>query len=169
MRLRHIEVFHAVYTCGSVTAASKFLQVSQPSVSKVLAHAEQQLGYLLFDRVKGKLVPTLEAERLIGNVSSVYQSIDELQRVSRNIAASDIGRIRMAVTPAFGIDLMPSVIAGYLKQHPDTDFEVETLHYEQAIRALNQSRIDLAVVFHPSSDPGIVLEHLATGQFVCVS
>ncbi|MFT5140891.1 MAG: DNA-binding transcriptional LysR family regulator [Lysobacterales bacterium] len=169
MRLRHIEVFHAVYTCGTVTAASKFLQVSQPSVSKVLAHAEQQLGYALFDRVKGKLVPTLEAERLIGNVSSVYQSIDELQRVSRNIGASDIGRIRLLVTPAFGIDFIPSVIAGYLEQHPDTEFDVETQHYEQAIRALNQSRIDLAIVFHPASEPGIKADHLATGQFVALA
>jgi DNA-binding transcriptional LysR family regulator len=55
MRLRHIEVFHAVYSCGSVTRAAEVLRVSQPSVSKVLAHAEQQLGYALFDRVRGKL------------------------------------------------------------------------------------------------------------------
>ena len=47
MRLRHIEVFHAVYSSGSVTAAARMLNVSQPSVSKVLAHAEQQLGYPL--------------------------------------------------------------------------------------------------------------------------
>ena len=58
MRLRQIEVFHAIYTSGSMTNAASVLNVSQPSVSKVLAHAEQQLGYLLFDRVKGKLVAT---------------------------------------------------------------------------------------------------------------
>jgi len=47
MRLRHIEIFHAVYTCGSITAAAKVLNVPQPSVSKVLAHAESQLGWTL--------------------------------------------------------------------------------------------------------------------------
>ena len=56
MRLRHIEIFHAVYTCGSITAAAKVLNVSQPSVSKVLAHAESQLGYRLFERHKGKIL-----------------------------------------------------------------------------------------------------------------
>ena len=61
MRLRQIEVFHAIYTSGSMTNAAAMLNVSQPSISKVLAHAEQQLGYRLFDRVKGKLVPTPEA------------------------------------------------------------------------------------------------------------
>ena len=67
MRLRQIEVFHAVYSCGSVTGAAEILNVSQPSVSKVLAHAEQQLGFPLFDRVRGKLVPTPEADRLFAH------------------------------------------------------------------------------------------------------
>jgi len=39
MRLRHVEVFHAVYSSGSITAAAKILSVTQPSISKVLAHA----------------------------------------------------------------------------------------------------------------------------------
>lgn len=47
MRLRHIEIFHAIYTTGSITNAAKLLYVSQPSVSKVLAHAELQLGFQL--------------------------------------------------------------------------------------------------------------------------
>ena len=45
MRTRQLEVFHAVYTHGSITAAAKYLHVSQPSVSKVLAHTETQLGF----------------------------------------------------------------------------------------------------------------------------
>ena len=43
MNLRHIEVFHAVYVNGSVSAAARMLNVSQPSVSKVLRHAESLL------------------------------------------------------------------------------------------------------------------------------
>jgi DNA-binding transcriptional LysR family regulator len=56
MRLRQIEVFHAVYSTGSMTSAAAMLNVSQPSVSKVLAHAEQQLGYLLFERCRRSIV-----------------------------------------------------------------------------------------------------------------
>ena len=79
MRLRHIEVFHAIYSTGSVTRAAQLLNVSQPSVSKVLAHAEQQLGYPLFDRIRGKLVPTPEADRLFAHVSHVNDSVDRLR------------------------------------------------------------------------------------------
>ena len=102
MRLRQIEVFHAIYTSGSMTNAAKLLNVSQPSVSKVLAHAEQQLGYPLFDRVKGKLVATPEADRLFGLVSNVFDHVEQLRRVAVNLRASDVGKIRIAATPAFG-------------------------------------------------------------------
>jgi DNA-binding transcriptional LysR family regulator len=88
MRLRQIEVFHAVYSTGSMTSAAAMLNVSQPSVSKVLAHAEQQLGYLLFERLKGKLVPTPEAHRLFAHVSAVYRDVDRLRRYARVRAGS---------------------------------------------------------------------------------
>lgn len=169
MRLRHIEVFHAVYTCGSITAAAKALNVSQPSVSKVLAHAEQQLGFLLFDRLKGKIVPTKEAERLIAHVSDAYTNINELRRLSENIRAGDSGLIRIAMTPALGVDLVPAAIASYLKQHPETSFEIETLHQHQVTRALKELRVDIGLVFSPPATAGISVDEFATGEFVALT
>jgi len=52
MKTRQLEVFHAIYTKGTITEAATFLNVSQPSISKVLAHTESQLGFLLFSRIK---------------------------------------------------------------------------------------------------------------------
>ena len=169
MRLRHIEVFHAVYTCGSITGAAKLLNVSQPSISKVLAHAEQQLGFALFDRHKGKILPTREAERLIGHVNQAYMNINELRRVSKNLGSADKGVIRIAMTPALGIDIIPAAIASYLLLHPDTMFEVETLHQHQVVRALRELRVDFGIVFNPPTAPGIKIDHLATAEFVALT
>ena len=59
MRLRHIEVFNAVMLTGSVSAAARLINVTQPAVSRILAHAELQLGFALFHRLKGRLVPEI--------------------------------------------------------------------------------------------------------------
>lgn len=165
MRLRQIEVFHAVYSRGSVTRAAKVLNVSQPSVSKVLAHAEQQLGYLLFDRVGRKLVPTPEAHQLFAHVAQVYDSIDRLKNVAENLCAAEIGKIRIAATPAFGMDLLPKAIATYQAKHKDTTFSVETLHYNEICGALLEARVDIGLAFDPITVPGIAEEALAHGQF----
>ena len=71
MRFRQIEVFHAVYTTGSISAAARALHVSQPSVSKVLHHTQHQLGLTLFTLVRGRLVATDEAHALFVEVSEI--------------------------------------------------------------------------------------------------
>lgn len=166
MRLRHIEVFHAVYTCGSVTRAAEVLNVSQPSVSKVLAHAEQQLGYALFDRFRGKLIPTPEADRLFEHVTQVHDSVDRLRQVAASLQAVEAGTIRIAATTAFGIDFLPGTIARYRERHGHVQFSVETLRHEELAPALLESRIDLALAFDPDNMPGVSGELLGYGGFV---
>ena len=165
MRLRQIEVFHAVYSHGSMTNAAAKLNVSQPSVSKVLAHAEQQLGYRLFDRVKGKLIPTPEAHQLFKHVRKVYDDVDLLRHIAANLKASSAGRIRIAGTPAFGLEILPRAIATFREKHNDTIFEIETLHLDEINNALHESRIDIALAFDPSPHQGIKYKRLAKARF----
>jgi DNA-binding transcriptional LysR family regulator len=152
-----------------MTGAAARLNVSQPSVSKVLAHAEQQLGYLLFDRVKGKLVPTPEAHRLFAHVSAVYRDVDRLRHVAENLRAGNSGHIRIAGTPAFGLEVLPNAVAAFREVHEDTIFEIETLHLDEMNEALLESRVDIGLAFDPTPIPGIVEETLATSRFVVLA
>lgn len=166
MRLRQIEVFHAVYTSGSMTGAAALLSVSQPSVSKVLAHAEQQLGYLLFDRVKGKLVPTPEAHQLFAHVAAVYRNVGRLRHIAENLRAGHSGHIRIAGTPAFGLAVLPQAVAAFRKKYDSAVFEIETLHLDEMTEALLETRIDLGLAFDPDPAPGINAETIAGSRFV---
>jgi DNA-binding transcriptional LysR family regulator len=169
MRLRQIEVFHAVYSTGTMTSAAAKLNVSQPSVSKVLAYAEQQLGYRLFDRVKGKLIPTPEAHQLFKHVREVYEDVDRLRHVASNLKAASAGRIRVASTPAFGLEVLPRAIATFREQHHDAIFEIETLHLDEIHHALQESRIDIGLAFAPPLYPGIKQRKLARARFLVLA
>jgi len=169
MRLRHIEVFYAVYSCRSVTRAAEVLKVSQPSISKVLAHAEQQLGFALFNRVRGKLVPTSEANQLFVQVSQVNEEVDRLRKLAANLRLMERGTIRIAATPAFGIDFLPGAIASYREEHEDVKFSLETLRHEELAGALMDSRIDIGLAFDPGDLPGVAGEVLGYGRFVVLS
>jgi DNA-binding transcriptional LysR family regulator len=46
-------------TAGSVTKAAEMLFTSQPTVSRELARMEFIIGFALFERVHGRLRPTL--------------------------------------------------------------------------------------------------------------
>jgi DNA-binding transcriptional LysR family regulator len=167
VRLRHIEVFHAVYAARSVTRAAEILNCSQPSVSKVLAHAEQNLGYALFERVRGKLVPTPEADRLFVQVAEVNASLDRLRQVAIHLREAEEGRIRVAATPALGVELLPTAIAQYRATHRDVFFAVETRHHDGVCAALLDAGVDIGLAFGPDVRPGVASESLGSGSF-CV-
>lgn len=166
MRLRHIEVFHAVYTTGSITGAAKLLYVSQPSVSKVLGHAELQLGFQLFKRTKGKLVPTSEANMLFSEVDKIYKQIHSIRKMSENIQHSNDGIINLALSPALGFELIPRAIANFRKTHPNVRFKLQTIHNEEALQALLEHKCDLALLYSSPSMPDVKEYHLGESEMV---
>jgi len=168
MRLRHIEIFHAIYTTGSITNAAKILHVSQPSVSKVLSHAELQLGFNLFDRVKGRLLPTDEAEMLFGEVDKIYQQMRSIKNTSQNIKKSEFGSISLGVSPALGFDVIPNVIAKFHKDYPNVSFDIQTIHNDDMMQTLLEHKCDLAVLFSPKTLPGLTSVALAQSELVIV-
>src|SRR5450631_1029856 len=78
MKLRHIEVFHAVMLTGTVNGAARLLNVTQPAVTKILQRAEDLLGFKLFMRNKGRIVPTAEANVLFGEATKIFAGLDNM-------------------------------------------------------------------------------------------
>ncbi|MBH0057224.1 LysR family transcriptional regulator [Pseudoalteromonas sp. SWXJZ94C] len=168
MRLRHIEVFHAIYTNGSITNAAKMLHVSQPSVSKVLSHAEMQLGFKLFERIKGRLIPTDEANMLFDEVDKIYQQMRSIKSTAENIKKAEFGNINLSVTPALGFDALPNAIAQYHKTYPNVHFNVQTVHNNEVLQALLEHKCDIAILFSPCVMPSVKSIELAQSELVIV-
>ncbi len=167
MRLRHIEVFHAVFTTGSVSQAAKLLNVSQPSVSKVLRHAEDNLGYALFERVKGRVVPTAEAHALFAEAKDIQDQLQALERRARNLKAGRAGHVRLMVMPALGLDLLPMAVAEFRLQNPDVTFDIGTAHFADIVRALREQKCDLAMAFNPPPLAGVARHAIGGGHMLC--
>ena len=169
MKLRHIEVFHAVYVTGSVSGGARALNVSQPSVSKVLKHTEDQLGFTLFDRISGRLVPSEKGKALFAEIEPLFAQLNELTRFTTNLRNTRSGHLRFAMTPAFGLEVGPMALAQFSKTNPDITIETETLHANQVVNALLENSIDIGLVFDAPSFPGIQKRTIAESGFVCVA
>ena len=166
MRLRQIEVFHAVYTTGSISAAARALNVSQPSVSKVLHHAQYQLGFELFTLVRGRLVATDEAHALFSEVNDIFKRIGSLQKTVANLRKGNGGHIRLAVLPSLGLHVAPRAIATFRERHPDVTFSVQTLHHDDLFQALYERECDIAFAYDPPQHPRMQRRKLGRGQLM---
>ena len=169
MRLRHIEAFHAVMTTGSVRAAAEWLHLSQSAVSHTISHAEQELGFTLFQRSKGHLLPTPEAQALHREAMKVYESLEHLKRMARNIRQASVGLIRVGAIPALCHELLVDVIAAFRAAYPDVEIRVHTLHKHEMTQALLLRDIDLALDYFPLEHPAIESVTLADfGLYVLI-
>ena len=92
---RHIEVFRAVMTAGSVTSAAALLHSSQPTVSRELARLEQLLGYPLFERLQGRLRPNARALALWDEVQRSWQGLERV--VERAVALGQSHEAQLSV------------------------------------------------------------------------
>jgi DNA-binding transcriptional LysR family regulator len=166
MNLRHIEVFHAVYVNGSVSAAAKALNVSQPSVSKVLKHAEGRLEFPLFRRIGGRLIPSDEGHILFKEVDDLYRRIGAVNMTAKNLRGSGEGHIRLAVPPALGLSLAPAAIARFHGRNASVTFDVQTRHHDDILRSLAQRESDLAVGYDVPQHPRLASVAIGTGELV---
>ena len=169
MRLRHIEVFHAVYVTGSVSGGARALNVSQPTVSKVLKHAEDQLGFELFDRISGRLIPSEKGVKLFEKIEPLFEQLNELTRFTNVLKNAKGEPLRFAMTPAFGLEVGPMALAAFSKTYSDITIETETLHANQVAKSLLNETIDIGLVFDAPSYPGLETRRLGQTGFVCVA
>ena len=147
MRLRHVEVFHAIKRSGSISRAAELLCISQPAVSQALKHAEAQLGFKLFKLDRGRLHPTPEAEMLASAVEKVFQDLDAVQQVAMNLQRGATGRMRIGCLPALGLNLLPLAVASHRRRYPGITIEIGTRHSSELYRSLLMHEFDLGVGF----------------------
>ncbi len=168
MRIRHIEVFTAVYTIGTVSGAARFLNVTQPTASKVLMNAEDVLGYKLFIRLDGKLIPTPEADILYKKTSLINKQLQALKNLSENLKQEAKSKIRIACVPAIGMEFLPRAICEYQKKFPNLEFELQIHQNQNLINSLHEYEKDIGIVFDGADVPGTTQIQLCKGQYVCV-
>jgi DNA-binding transcriptional LysR family regulator len=166
LNLRHIEVFHAVYQSGSVSGAARMLHVSQPSVSKVLRHAESRIGFQLFGIVKGRLVPTDEAHILFNETRELHARIESLNQTTKNLRRGADGHLRLAVLPSLGLEVAPVAVAKFRARYPNVSVEIQTLHNDDILRSLYERNSDLAISYDAPRHPRLAETVLGSGELV---
>lgn len=167
-KLRQMEVFRAVMITGSMSGAARLLNITQPAVSRVIAYTEQSLGLALFDRVGSRLVPTAEAQLLIGEVERLHEGAQQVDNLARELARRPGGTLTIAASPSLALHFIPPVIARFLAAHPQVHMRYHTTLLADMARELLSRRADLAISVLPLEDPGVRSEPFAEGEMVCL-
>lgn len=169
MRLKHIEVFHAVMLTGSVSAASKLLHVTQPAVTQSLQLAELQLGYALFTRQRRRLMPTREAQALYPEVQALMSQLESVRRMATALGTGEGQGFRILIVPSLAVKALPDALKVFRRRYRDLPISVRTLHSNDIARAMLLQEGDVGIVYGRPSHAALSEELVATGRLVCAS
>lgn len=168
MNLRQLEVFRAVMTTGSVTDAARLLHVSVPAVSRVLSHTETQLGFPLFERLKGRLHSTAEARHLYRDVEEVYAGVRRISDLASELAHRRFGLVSLVSSPSIGQQLIPHAIARFHARRPEVYVRFNCLGHEVLKQQLVAGAVDLGISMLPMEHPKLSTRTIASSQLVCI-
>ena len=169
MRYRHIEVFYSVFIHGSVTKAAHDLNVTQPSISKILSQSESDLGIKLFERLNKKMIPTQEAKILFPYAQKIHNNLSNFKKVSSNLVEKPQGDLNIAATHALGIDYLPEAISKFSALNSKATFETVTLHYEEIIKQVLELKVDVGIVYDPVLHDDLINQPIINGKFVVIA
>ena len=153
MNLRQIEVFRAVMLAGSVTDAARLLHVSQPGISRMLAHIELQLGMKLFERAKGKLRATPEAQALHAEVEQVYRGVKRIDDVARGLKLGAHLTLRVLASPSIALEVVPQAVSELAGQYRGARIYMETQLVREIVDQLARHEADIAISTLPIEHP----------------
>jgi len=165
---RQFEAFRAIMKTGSVTLAADAIAVSQPAVSTLLSNLEGELGYQLFFRERGRLVPTKEAEALFSAVDRAFVGLDEIVTSARAIGQLQQGLLRVAVMPSLAGRFVTDIIAEFLRVHENISLVFDVQPRLTALNWVLTDRCDIAITSEPAGSSEINAVSLSTGTAVCL-
>ena len=168
MEIRQLEAFAAVMSAGSVTAAGRLLDRSQPVVSRQVQELEQELGFRLFTRTRPQVTLTEQGREFYLEARPVLMNLEVLQSRALEIARGGLRPLRIVATRALAIGLLPQVL-GLMEQH-DPAFKqkliIDTVNAEEVVQAIDEGRADLGVTSLPLDIDSCTLHW--SGQSPCL-
>jgi DNA-binding transcriptional LysR family regulator len=165
---RQLEALIAVLDTGSVTRAAERMHISQPAISRLIANLEADVGYPMFRRAGGRIVPTAEATLLREEIQSALTSVDRATRRVLQLGSLAHGQLTVCAFPYFAATTLPQVLSRFHGTYPEISIVLNGLSFHRLLETVATQRADFAISELTPNGNGIVAEHLCRYQAVCI-
>ncbi|MCW2310553.1 LysR family transcriptional regulator [Rhodoferax antarcticus] len=165
---RQLAMFRAIMLHGSLSRAAEVSASSQPTLSRELARLEYLLGFTLFDRVRGRLRPTVRALALMQEVERSFVGLDQIAARAQELRTLSAGRLHLACLPALAQALVPRALLAFQQTQPEAAVSVVPLESPWLEQALSEQRFDLGLSETSEAPAGVALQPLLQANEVAL-
>ena len=148
-KLDYYRVFYYVAKCRSITQAALQLMSNQPNVTRTIKNLETELGCILFIRSRKGVILTPEGEKLYEHVRIAFEHIEAGEEELAMDQSLQSGTIAIGVSEIALHGLLLPVLKKYRQLYPDIRIRVTNHSTPQALEALKNGLVDIAIVTTP--------------------
>lgn len=167
--LDHLAMFRSVIELGSFSAAANRAGVSQPAVSLQIRQLERQQGASLIERVGRRATPTAAGIELLTYARSIEAAVSEMRDGMARFSSGAAGRLRIGTGATACTYLLPTILRKLRGKYPLVEIVVTTGNTSDIAKAVEENRIDVALVTLPAAGRILDVTPLLRDEFVCIS
>jgi DNA-binding transcriptional LysR family regulator len=141
-RLKAMGAFVRAVELGSLSAAAREMATTQPTVSKLVAWLEREVGARLLERGSQRVLPTEEGSRLLVHAKQLLEDYEEALADMASGVREPRGLVRLSAPVALGELRLSALVLEMLSTLPQ--LEVELLLEDRFVDPVEE-RIDLTL------------------------
>lgn len=168
MTHRMIEAFRAAIAHGGISAGADALDMSQPSMSRLLLDLQKIVGFPLFMKVGRTSKPTDEALAMMVKVQQSFVGLEDITRFSDQLRKQKMGRLSICAIPSVGHSVMPDIIQHLHAKHPNVIVSLTVASYAEVARNVRNRQADIGFTADILSMGGLETVASFTGDCVCI-
>ena len=150
MNLTQLKYFKAICTYKSVSQASQYLHISQPSLSSAIKELESEFKVSLFRRHHRGMTLTPEGETLLKLSEELLKKAEQTEKIM-NEFSNQKKKLRLGVPPMIGSLILPDVYKNFIAQNPLIIPEITEGGTQNLISLLDDDTLDM--IFIPHKQP----------------
>lgn len=136
--------------------ASEECHISQPTLSMQIQKLEENLGFMIFDRSKNPVIPTVEGEKFIHQARVVLREFKKLKDITNDPSAGLTGEFRLGVIPTLAPYLVPLFLNKFAKLLPNVELILEERTTDEIVSMLGRDELDAAILVTPLHNNSLV-------------
>lgn len=140
--------------------------MSQPAVSKAIQQLERSIGFALFDRIKGRMVPTPEGHLFHDEVARSFIGLTQLSQAAARIRDFGSGQLRIATLSALSTSIVPLALKRFHDRHPKVAITCITKLSSEVRDLVASGHFDLGIAADEVNTTGVDVQPFCHFQAV---
>ncbi|WP_077037304.1 LysR substrate-binding domain-containing protein [Pelomonas sp. KK5] len=124
MKLNSLRDFMAIAERGSLRAAARQLDVTQPAITRSIQELEKELGVVLFERRAKGVSLTPMGEVFLRRSKAVRSELERAQDELDQMRGEIHGKITVCLSGVAHIAMLPNAMRDFRKRYPDVKLDI---------------------------------------------